>query len=83
MEDGKESIKKLEDILKNLSDKKVITHQRLTKLYGYMENTYDEDLQFVEDALLREIQNKNKQEDLMKLVSELDSGVQNGYSEFK
>jgi HD superfamily phosphodiesterase len=64
---NRESISKLDEIIRNLSSRKIISQQKLNMLYGYLENTYDEELQHVEDVILKELTNKNKQEKILKL----------------
>lgn len=68
----KDSIDKLEEILKNFTLKKNLTQQKLMKFYGYMEGMFDKDLQNVEDSLLREIENDNKQEDFLEIKKILE-----------
>ena len=66
---NKEAISKLDQILQELSSKRVVDQKKLNMFYGYLETMYDEDLQKVEDIMLNEKKKKNKQEKIVKLIN--------------
>lgn len=66
---NKDAITKLDKILQDLSSRKAISQQKLNVFYGYLENMYDEDLQRVEDIMLTELSNSNKQEKILNLIN--------------
>lgn len=78
---GKESISKLDEILKNLSKRKFVNQQKITAFYGYLETIYDDELQQVEDTILRELKNNNKQESILKLIDKME--IDNGNTQYK
>lgn len=69
IEKNKESISKLDEILKQLSSKRVVDQRKLNLFYGYLENMYDGNLQRVEDIMLNELTNENKQEKILNLIN--------------
>lgn len=63
------AIQEIETIVSGFKLKHPISQKKLTMLYGFLEENFDEELQEIEDTILLESENANKAKKIQLLVN--------------
>ncbi len=78
---NKEAIEHINEILKNMKLKKPISQKKIGILYSILENDFDENLDKIENILLNEYNNSNKNGKINSLQDLLNKNIGEKYGD--